>query len=68
MTSAHVVYMWVKKISGAAALADLPAIVDPSDVGTPMYFISHAWKGRFTKLVQTIEGFLTNASDDTCIW
>ena len=27
-------------------LADLDTFVDPADVGTPEYFVSHAWKGR----------------------
>ncbi len=30
--------------------------------------ISHAWKGTFSKLVETVFAFLSNASDETRVW
>jgi len=29
---------------------------------------SHAWKGRWYKLMEGVRQYLRNASDDTCVW
>ena len=29
---------------------------------------SHAWKGRWYKLMEGVRRYLRNASDDTCVW
>ena len=29
---------------------------------------SHAWKGRWCKLMEGVRQYLRNASDDTCVW
>ena len=56
--------MWIKLpgVTGSSRLADVEEWVHPEDVGPPRYFISHAWKGRWLKLLSTVEDFLSNAS------
>ena len=44
-----------------------PHQVDPSDLGQPTYFVSHAWNGAWVKLVETVESFLANAADTTWV-
>ena len=75
LTTTHVVYQWVKDKSVTAdkRLVDcpdaLPGLFDCSDVGQPTYFISHAWKGSFKKLMTEVLAFLTNASEtNTYVW
>ncbi|GAX72581.1 hypothetical protein CEUSTIGMA_g37.t1 [Chlamydomonas eustigma] len=68
LTTTHLVYMWVKSATGSRRLADVKELVDPSDLGLPMYFVSHAWNGAWTKLVDTVENYLMSASDTTCVW
>ena len=34
----------------------------------PKYFISHAWQGRFVRLLDGVLYALRNASDDTAVW
>jgi hypothetical protein len=75
LTTTHVVYLWVKDKSVTAdkRLVDCPdafkGIFDRSDVGKPTYFISHAWKGSFKKLMTEVLAFLTHASEtDTYVW
>ena len=70
LTTTHVVYCWVKDtaVTGDRRLADCPDLVDPADVGVPNYFISHAWKATFAKLVKTVFDFLCNASESTRVW
>ena len=38
-------HRWIKdaSVTGAERLADCPGLIDPSDIGKPTYFISHAW-------------------------
>ena len=38
------------------------------DASVPEYFISHAWQGRFIKLIDGVLSMLRNASDDTAVW
>ena len=64
LTTHHVVNMWIKLpgVTGCSRLADSKEWVHPEDVGLPRYFVSHAWKGRWVKLMNTVESFLSNAS------
>jgi hypothetical protein len=70
LTTTSVVYNWIKdeSVTGTKRLADCADLIDPRDVGPPRYFVSHAWKGRFAKLVAAVRKFLRNASDDTLVW
>ena len=70
LTTEQLVYRWVKDhaVTGDERLADCPEHVDKADVGTPSYFISHAWKGTFPKLLKSVFAFLSNASEDTRVW
>ena len=70
LTTTRFVYGWVKRheVTGDERLADCPDLIDPADIGVPLYFVSHAWLGSFAKLLDGIFGFLKNASDDTVVW
>ncbi len=56
LTTTMLVEQWIKKpeTSGTSRLADVPEIISPADIGTPTYFISHAWKGSFGVLVANL--------------
>ncbi|GAX78217.1 hypothetical protein CEUSTIGMA_g5659.t1 [Chlamydomonas eustigma] len=70
LTSTQLVYMWVKdkSVTSNRRLADCNHLVNPQDVGKPIYFISHAWLGTVSKLFDTIFSFLRSASEDTQVW
>jgi hypothetical protein len=70
LTTEQLVYRWVKSrdMTGDRRLADCPQHINPADLGVPSYFISHAWKGTFAKLLRTIYAFLANASESTRVW
>jgi len=67
VTTTTVVEQMVKPRTNAAKCryADLASVVDPAEVGEPMYFISHAWKAPIALLFRVVFEFLANASDDT---
>ncbi len=46
---------WIKddKITGTERLADCPSLIDPGDIGTPTYFVSHAWSAHAPPLPYT---------------
>ena len=52
LTTGDVVHQWAKlaSVTGTDRLADCPALIDPKDVGPPVYFVSHAWKGEKPKI------------------
>ena len=52
LTTGDVVHQWAKlaSVTGTDRLADCPALIDPKDVGPPLYFVSHAWKGELPKI------------------
>jgi hypothetical protein len=68
LTTGDVVHQWVKFVTGTDRLADCAALVDLSEIGLPLYFVSHAWKGRFAKLVRALKAHLRNAPDTTRVW
>ncbi|GAX79162.1 hypothetical protein CEUSTIGMA_g6602.t1 [Chlamydomonas eustigma] len=43
-------------------------LISSADIGRPMHFISHAWQSTVCKLFDTIESFLIDAADSTCVW
>lgn len=51
-------------------LAELPDVIQQADLGVPTYFVSHAWRGRFSVMVQTVEDFLKarKCPDTTRVW
>ena len=63
ITTEMIVYQWVKdkSVTATERLADCPHLVDPADVAKPQFFVSHAWKGSFFRLVDTTLDFLRNA-------
>ena len=63
LTTTRFVYGWVKRheVTGDERLADCLDLIDPADIGVPLYFVSHAWLGSFSKLPDGIFGFLKNA-------
>lgn len=70
LTTGDVVHQWVKDVAvtGTDRLADCRDWVAEEDVRVPAYFVSHAWKGSFVLLVNTVTTFLRNASYDTAVW
>jgi hypothetical protein len=75
LTTTHVVYLWVKEqsVTGESRFVDCPDIFpdlfDAEDVGSPQYFISHAWSGSFKKLLTSVLAFLKDASEtNTFVW
>ena len=37
-------------------------------IAIPSYFISHAWKGGFVKLLESVLAFLSNAAGSVAVW
>ena len=75
LSTTHVVYLWIKEqsVTGERRFVDCPELFpdlfEPSDVGVPQYFISHAWSGSFKKLLTSVLAFLKDASDtETYVW
>jgi len=70
LTTTQFVFGWVKRVgvTGTERLADCRRFIDPSDLGVPKYFISHAWKGSFAKLLRETLAYLKSASHGTCVW
>lgn len=66
----QVVYMWVKKDTGDKRLADCPLLVPSEEIGMPKYFVSHAWKGSWSKLLNVVFDFVKEKSlpEDTKFW
>ena len=71
LTTTDVVYRYVKdvSISGNLRLIDTKA-VDPAHTAIPVLFISHAWKGRFSKLLAEIFSFADKQglTDEYAVW
>ena len=70
LTTGDVVHQWAKlaEVTGTERLADCAFLVDLAEIGLPLYFVSHAWKGRFAKLVKAVKAHLRNAPDTTRVW
>ena len=70
VTTTQVCMEWVRPATAASKCraAEDPALIDPSDVGPPAYFISHAWSNAFELLLRTVEAFLSSADEGTCVW
>ena len=48
---------------------DVPALVDPADVGMPSVFVSHAWMGLFVNLVAGLEAYFAAAvAAEVFVW
>ncbi|GFR41512.1 hypothetical protein Agub_g2207, partial [Astrephomene gubernaculifera] len=69
-STADVNSQWVQAVTAAlqCRLVELPGLVEPEDLGVPMYFVSHAWKNSFDLLIRGVEEFLESASEDTRVW
>ena len=72
ITTTEVVDRFVKdeKVSGDLRLIDAPGIVAPEHKAMPTLFISHAWKGRFSVLLEEIFSYAdkNGLSDETAVW
>jgi hypothetical protein len=70
LTTTHVVYGWVKEQKDDKRLADQGDIINQEDLGIPTYFISHAWKGGFSRLVSEVLAYCEKKglSEETCVW
>ncbi|PNH02092.1 hypothetical protein TSOC_011964 [Tetrabaena socialis] len=43
-------------------------LVAPEDVVAPMYFVSHTWMNKASRLFDHVMDYLTNASDTVTVW
>lgn len=70
ITTTHVVYCLIQDeaFTGDKRLAACSNILNPEYIAPPTYFVSHAWRGLFSRLIQGVLRFLVNASDDTTVW
>ena len=70
ITTTHVVYCLIQDeaLTGDKRLAECSDIINPEYIAQPTYFVSHAWRGLFFRLVQGVLRFLVNASDATTVW
>ena len=72
LTTTDIVYRYVKdeSVSGNLRLIDIPGFVAPEHKVLPTFFISHAWKGRFSVLLDKIFTYAEDhcLSDETAVW
>lgn len=70
VTTTQVVQDFVKVTTDPTKcrLAEMATIVDPEDVGRPMYFIEHAWNAPIRLLFDRVVDFLGSADDTTRVW
>jgi hypothetical protein len=72
LTTTDIVYRYVKdeSVTGNLRLIDFPGLVAPGHKKMPTFFISHAWKGRFSVLLEEIFAYAEKhgLSDDTAVW
>ncbi|KAG2433437.1 hypothetical protein HXX76_008494 [Chlamydomonas incerta] len=76
LCTAQVVMEVIKPMTAGAAcrLTDLPdlqgagGLVGEADVGSPAYFISHAWSMSFLQLLDAVFNHLQGALDSTRVW
>jgi len=72
LKTAQLVHMWVrdKAVTGERRLVDCPQWIEINEIGVPCYFTSHAWKGSFADLLETIFKFQIekNLPDETMFW
>ena len=71
LTTTDIVYRYVKdeSVTGKLRLIDT-GLVAPEHKRMPSFFISHAWKGRFSMLLEEIFAYAEkhSLSDDTAVW
>jgi hypothetical protein len=72
LTTTDIVYRYVKdeSVTGNLRLIDFSGLVAPEHKRMPTFFISHAWKGRFSVLLEEIFAYAQKhgLSDDTSVW
>ena len=69
LTTTDIVYRYVKDISGDRRLAD-SGVMDLKYFTIPSLFISHAWRGRFSVLIDQVLAYAERESltDDYGVW
>lgn len=72
LTTTDVVYRYVKDegVTGHRRLADAGLLGDETHFATPSLFISHAWKGGFSKLLEEVFAYADKQGllDDYAVW
>lgn len=70
ITTTHVVYCLIQdeSLTKDKRLAECSDIISNEYIARPTYFVSHAWKGLFHRLIDGVMRFLYNASDSTAVW
>ena len=64
-----VVWCFVKPVAFAEHMSYAAAKIEPSQLGLPTYFVSHAWKSSLLFLVESAAAYLEGASpDETYLW
>ena len=69
MYTDDVVWCFVKPVAFSKHESYATAEIEARCLGAPHYFISHAWKGSFVFLVESVAACLEGAAlDDTFVW
>ena len=72
LTTTDILYRYVKdeSVSGNLRLIDVPGVVASERKALPTFFISHAWKGRFSVLLDKIFTYAEKhgLSEETAVW
>ncbi|PNH02254.1 Vegetative incompatibility protein HET-E-1, partial [Tetrabaena socialis] len=70
MSTADVNTEWVEEVTAVrqCRLVEMEELVAPKDVAPPMYFISHTWKNKASRLFEYVINYLSNASDTVTVW
>ena len=65
--TSYLLYRFVKP-NTTGRLGAQRNIIPATHIAIPSYFISHAWKGGFVKLLESVLAFLSNAAGSVAVW
>ncbi|PNH07715.1 Vegetative incompatibility protein HET-E-1 [Tetrabaena socialis] len=70
MSTADVNTEWVEEVTAErqCRLVEMEELVAPEDVAPPMYFISHTWMNKASRLFEYVLSYLSNASNTVTVW
>ncbi|PNH07719.1 hypothetical protein TSOC_005803 [Tetrabaena socialis] len=70
MSTADVNTKWVEEVTAErqCRLVEMEELVAPEDVAPPIYFISHTWMNKASRLFEYVLNYLSNASDTVTVW
>ena len=69
LVTTDVVECFVRRVARTTHCSYAEAEIDARCIGSPDYFVSHAWNNLFVELVESLLGDLAGAAlDDTYVW